>query len=59
VTDSRAGQASIFISYQRADEQFARRVREHLAAAGVQTWMDQYEIPVGAYWPDEIDNGRD
>ncbi|MEX2314530.1 MAG: TIR domain-containing protein, partial [Thermomicrobiales bacterium] len=57
VTDSRAGQANIFISYQRADEPFARRVREHLVAHGVTTWMDQYDIPVGAYWPDEIDRG--
>ena len=36
---------------------FARRIREHLVAAGVKTWMDQYDIPVGAYWPDEIDRG--
>jgi len=49
--------AQVFISYQRADEAFARQVREHLAAHGVRTWMDQYDIPVGAYWPDEIDTG--
>jgi tetratricopeptide (TPR) repeat protein len=47
----------VFISYQRADELFARQVRAHLAAHGVRTWMDQYDIPVGAYWPDEIDKG--
>jgi pimeloyl-ACP methyl ester carboxylesterase len=47
----------VFISYQRADSDFANRVREHLVAAGVNTWMDQYDIPVGAYWPDEIDKG--
>jgi hypothetical protein len=47
----------VFISYQRTDAGFARLVREHLAAHGVKTWMDQFDIPVGAYWPDEIDNG--
>jgi hypothetical protein len=47
----------VFISYQRMDGDFARRVREHLAAHSVKTWMDQYDIPVGAYWPDEIDKG--
>jgi tetratricopeptide (TPR) repeat protein len=50
-------QPQVFISYQRADEAFARQVREHLAAHGVTTWMDQYDIPVGAYWPDEINKG--
>ncbi|MEX1157450.1 MAG: AAA family ATPase, partial [Thermomicrobiales bacterium] len=50
-------QPQVFISYQRADEVFARQVREHLTAYGVTTWMDQYDIPVGAYWPDEIDKG--
>jgi tetratricopeptide (TPR) repeat protein len=50
-------QPQVFISYQRTDGEFALQVREHLAAAGVRTWMDQYDIPVGAYWPDEIDRG--
>ena len=52
-----ASQQRVFISYQRADEPFARQVREYLAARSVLTWMDQYDIPVGAYWPDEIDKG--
>jgi pimeloyl-ACP methyl ester carboxylesterase len=47
----------VFISYQRSDDDFARLVREHLVAHDVQTWMDRYDIPVGAYWPDEIDAG--
>ncbi len=50
-------QPQVFISYQRTDEPFARQVREHLVATGVRTWMDQHDIPVGAYWPDEIDKG--
>jgi pimeloyl-ACP methyl ester carboxylesterase len=47
----------VFISYQRTDTDFARQVRAHLAAASVPTWMDQFDIPIGAYWPDEIDQG--
>src|SRR4051812_28790913 len=46
---------SVFISYHRADQDAAERVRTHLVAQGVQPWMDRYDIPVGAYWPDEID----
>jgi pimeloyl-ACP methyl ester carboxylesterase len=52
-----ASAPQVFISYQRTDGDFARQVRAHLAAARVSTWMDQYDIPVGAYWPDEIDTG--
>ena len=52
-----SSQQRVFISYQRADEPFARQVREHLSAHGVLTWMDQYDIPVGAYWTDEVDKG--
>ncbi len=47
----------VFISYERNDGDVARQVRAHLAAAGVRTWMDEYDIQVGAYWPDEVDKG--
>lgn len=50
-----AGQSQVFISYQRVDEAIARQVRDRLVQAGVRVWMDQFDIPVGAYWPDEID----
>jgi pimeloyl-ACP methyl ester carboxylesterase len=50
-----ADQQQIFISYQRTDSEFARQVRQHLVAAGMRAWMDQFDIPVGAYWPDAID----
>ena len=50
-----ASNQQVFISYQRTDAAFARQVREHLVVAGVRAWMDQFDIPVGAYWPDEID----
>jgi pimeloyl-ACP methyl ester carboxylesterase len=47
----------VFISYQRSDADVARQVRAQLAAAGVRTWMDEYDIPIGAYWPDAVDEG--
>jgi pimeloyl-ACP methyl ester carboxylesterase len=47
----------VFISYQRSDDAFAQRVRAQLVAHGVRTWMDQFDIPVGAYWPDAVDEG--
>ena len=33
----------------------ARQAREHSLAHGALTWMDEFDILVGAYWPDEID----
>jgi pimeloyl-ACP methyl ester carboxylesterase len=50
-------QRQVFISYHRNDAEIARRVRKHLSEHGATTWMDEYDIPVGAYWPDEIDKG--
>ena len=47
----------VFISYHRADLAVAERVRAHLTTHRVATWMDRYDIPAGAYWPDEIDKG--
>jgi HEAT repeat protein/GTPase SAR1 family protein len=47
----------IFISYKREDETFARQLREQLHAWGWRTWMDIFDIPKGAYWPDEIQKG--
>lgn len=43
-----------FISYARADEAFARRLYNDLAAAGVEPWLDRYDIPPGAIWDAEI-----
>src|SRR5688500_9739039 len=47
----------VFISYHRTDLGVAEQVRAHLLKNGVKTWMDHYDIPAGAYWPDEIDRG--
>jgi pimeloyl-ACP methyl ester carboxylesterase len=51
------GGPQVFISYHRADLAVAERVRAHLLAHHLRTWMDHYDIPAGAYWPDEIDQG--
>ena len=45
----------IFISYARDDVAFARDLRERLLALGHAPWMDLFDIPAGARWPDEID----
>jgi tetratricopeptide (TPR) repeat protein len=50
-----AGQQRIFISYARADSDFARELREWLVRHGHQPWMDLFDIPAGARWPTEID----
>jgi hypothetical protein len=47
----------VFISYDRTDQGAAEQVRARLLANQVKTWMDRYDIPAGAYWPDEIDVG--
>jgi hypothetical protein len=49
--------SQVFISYHRTDLAVAEQVRAHLVKNGVKTWMDHYDIPAGAYWPDEIDQG--
>lgn len=48
---------AIFISYHRSDAEIARRIRDDLTLRGASTWMDEFDVPPGAYWPDEIDKG--
>lgn len=40
----------IFISYSRADAEFAQKVAEDLRAHGVNIWLDKIDIPVGSRW---------
>jgi hypothetical protein len=47
----------IFISYKREDEPFATNLRQRLLNAGYEVWMDIFDIPKGAHWPDEIQKG--
>lgn len=45
----------VFLSYKRDDVEFAEFIRQQLLGWGYQVWMDIYDIPKGAYWPDAID----
>ena len=44
-----------FISYSRENQQFALKLACELKAANFAVWMDQYDIPTGARWDDEIE----
>ncbi len=46
---------STFISYSRANSDFAVRLASDLKAAGFDVWLDQLDIPTGARWDDEIE----
>jgi hypothetical protein len=44
-----------FISYSRVNQQFALRLAGELKSAGFSVWMDQFDIPTGSRWDDEIE----
>lgn len=44
-----------FISYSRINQQFAIRLACELKSAGYSVWMDQFDIPAGARWDEEIE----
>jgi hypothetical protein len=46
---------STFISYSRANSDFAVRLAKDLKSAGLDVWLDQLDIPTGARWDDEIE----
>jgi hypothetical protein len=46
----------VFLSYARADADFALRLAADLQSAGVNLWVDQLDIPKGAVWDQEIEN---
>jgi hypothetical protein len=46
-----AGQhTKYFVSYARVDGDFARQLAERLRAAGVDLWLDQFDIVMGQRW---------
>jgi WD40 repeat protein len=47
----------IFISYSRADSDFARKLNEELQSYGKTTWFDQESIPPGSDFQQEIYQG--
>ena len=44
------GMTSYFLSYARADQQVALRIADGLIAAGVELWVDQYDIRPSQQW---------
>ena len=51
--------SEIFISYARADVDFARRLATALEQAGAKVWLDVKDIPLGANWSSAIQEGLD
>ena len=43
-----------FISYSRADSGFATKLATDLRKAGITIWFDQFDIPAGTRWDNEI-----
>src|SRR5690349_15874522 len=41
---------AIFVSYARADSEFALKLADALRAANVNIWIDQLDIPAGNRW---------
>lgn len=44
-----------FISYSRADSQFALELAKELRSSGFNIWLDQLDIPTGSRWDDEVE----
>src|SRR5688500_2704260 len=44
-----------FVSYSRADSQFAVKLASDLRANGASVWIDQLDIAAGARWDDAIE----
>lgn len=51
-----AAEHSAFISYSRADSEFALRLARDLKAAGAKVWLDQIDIVPGASWDNAVEN---
>lgn len=49
--------ADIFISYSRRDQEFVRRLHDHLLSDGRDVWVDWESIPLTADWFEEIKAG--
>jgi hypothetical protein len=44
-----------FISYSRADKDFALELAKELRSSGFLIWFDQLDIPTGSRWDDEVE----
>jgi hypothetical protein len=45
----------VFICYSRKDEEFVIKLAKNLKRQGVPVWLDQWDIPIGANYPREIE----
>src|SRR5688572_4679358 len=48
-------QPTVFVSYARSDSQFALKLARDLREAGVNLWIDQFNIPIGARWDRSVE----
>jgi hypothetical protein len=48
-------QRRIFISYSRVDKEFAIKLAQALKSAMFPVWLDQFDIPTGARWDNELE----
>lgn len=51
--------SSVFISYSRKDERFARQLATALSVRGFDVWIDVEDIPPGMKWSSAIQQGLD
>ena len=51
--------SSVFISYSRKDERFARQLATALSNRGFDVWIDVEDIPAGMKWSSAIQQGLD
>jgi hypothetical protein len=54
-TPAPAQEPAAFISYSRADSEFALKLAQDLKAAGIEVWLDQLDIRPGHEWDDAIE----
>src|SRR5688500_17112868 len=48
-------QRRTFLSYSRANKEFALRLARELKSEGFPVWLDQLDIPLGARWDVEVE----
>ena len=48
-------QRKTFLSYSRANKDFAIRLAKELKSEGFHVWLDQLDIPLGARWDVEVE----
>lgn len=51
--------SSIFLSYSRKNEPFARKLAQALSQVGLDVWLDVEDIPAGMKWSSAIQQGLD